>query len=329
MRGAALYLAPRIENITRYDVIISSNMMSLSDFSTLIGPSMPPAILYFHENQLTYPQPPGAVMDMQFGFTDITSALAAARVCFNSAFHKTLFFNTLPGFIRKMPECHPDWVVTAIRRKSTVCYPGVDLPAAGDVAKRSPQGPPLVIWNHRWEFDKNPDDFFNAVIAVARRGIDFRLAVLGKNYLSRPQAFDSARAVLEDRIVAYGHEPDKAVYWDWLRKGHLVVSTAVQENFGISVIEAIHAGCLPLLPRRLSYPEILPAEYHDAFLYDDPGDLVEKLCHHLGAASAAMPLRRALSAAMAAYAWPAVIDGYDDLLEAVAAAGNSDRGNTR
>ncbi|MFH1984924.1 MAG: DUF3524 domain-containing protein [Pseudomonadota bacterium] len=322
MRGAALYLAPRIEDITRYDVIMSSNMMSLSDFCTLSGPSMPPAILYFHENQLTYPLPPGAVMDMQFGFTDITSALAATQVCFNSAFHMRLFLDTLPGFIRKMPEFHPDWVVKAIRRKSSVHYPGVDLTDAGDVAERCLQAPPLVIWNHRWEFDKNPDDFFDALIEVAGRGIDFRLAILGKNYQNSPHAFENARSVLSDRIVAYGHEPYKETYRQWLRQGHLVVSTAVQENYGISIIEAIHAGCLPLLPRRLSYPEILPARYHDAFIYEDQGDLVEKLCRHLGAAATAMPLRRALSAAMTAYGWSAVIAGYDEMLETVAAAGN-------
>jgi glycosyltransferase involved in cell wall biosynthesis len=44
-------------------------------------------------------------------------------------------------------------------------------------------------------------------------------------------------------------------------------SAAIQENFGISVIEAMLMGCVPLLPDRLSYPEILPEEFHEHFLY--------------------------------------------------------------
>ncbi len=325
MRGAALYLAPKIDDIGRYAALISSNMMSLSDFSTLMGPRMPPSLLYFHEDQLTYPLPPGADMDMQFGFTDITSALAASQVCFNSSFHKNRFFQVLPGFIRKMPEFYPDWVTGAIQQKSRVCYPGVHLPGDAQGSRPGKNAPPLVVWNHRWEFDKKPEDFFKALEMVARRGVDFRLAILGENFQACPQVFIDARAAFSDRIVAYGYEKDRTAYWNWLRQGHVVVSTAIQENFGMSVIEAIHCGCLPLLPRRLSYPEIIPAAFHNTCLYDDMDELVEKLCLHLSRDAPREQHRLALASAMAGYAWPAAIGAYDDLLEDIADLGKARR----
>jgi hypothetical protein len=34
---------------------------------------------------------------------------------------------------------------------------------------------------------------------------------------------------------------------------------------------------VPILPRRLSYPELLPAQHNAACLYEDQHDLVEKL----------------------------------------------------
>ncbi|MCZ7673674.1 MAG: hypothetical protein M5U34_44470 [Chloroflexi bacterium] len=47
--------------------------------------------------------------------------------------------------------------------------------------------------------------------------------------------------------------------------------------FGISILEAIYCHTFPLLPRRLSYPELLPPAYHDHCLYTDQADLVKKV----------------------------------------------------
>ena len=43
------------------------------------------------------------------------------------------------------------------------------------------------------------------------------------------------------------------------------------------MLEAIYCGATPLLPRRLSYPELLPAGLHDELLYDNYDDLLRKL----------------------------------------------------
>lgn len=321
MRGAALHFARAIDQPDAFDGLICSGMMSLADFTALCRGRRPPTLLYMHENQLTYPLPPGERMDLQFGFTDITSALCAERILFNSRFHHDRFFEELPRFIGRMPDYKPHWAVDAIRQKSDVLHPGCRFDDCSAEPAPLPPGPPLVVWNHRWEFDKAPDAFFSVLSEVADMGIDFRLAILGERYQNVPDAFPAARRHFGEKIVQYGFVSQRTDYLKWLRRGLVVVSTAIQENFGIAVVEAMRCGCLPLLPHRLSYPEILPREFHRHFLYHDPKDLAGRLAAILARPDRYLHHRPVLSAMMARHAWPAVIDRYDRELDQLAGEG--------
>ena len=323
MRGAALHFIRSVDNLAAYDGIITTGLMSLADFSALCGGHRPPALVYFHENQLTYPLAPGEQMDLHFGFTDITTALCADRILFNSRFHFDQFFSALPGFIARMPEFKPTWAIDVIRNKAGVLHPGCRFDTDPIDPVPLPAGPPIIIWNHRWEFDKQPDVFFNALDQVDRMGIDFRLAVLGENYQTLPRAFVNARKRFAGKIIQYGYLPQKTDYVDWLKKGFVAVSTAVQENFGIAMVEAMRFGCLPLLPHRLAYPEVLPKQLHADFLYRNDADLVNKLATLLRDPGRFVCHRPVLSGMMASHAWPVVIKHYDRELEALARPQNS------
>ena len=321
MRGAALYFIKKIPALKDYDGLITTDLMSLSDFKTLCGSTCPPSLVYFHENQMTYPLAPGESKDFQFGFTDITTALAADRILFNSHTHFEAFFSSLPDFLNMMPEYQPKWVIDAIRVKSGVLYPGCHFPAADDsltLHLSSFTMPPLIIWNHRWEFDKNPQDFFGALDAILERGFDFRLALLGENFQKVPKEFILAKNRFGHRIVWYGHEASRDKYHEWLMKGAIVISTAKQENFGISVIEAIRYGCIPLLPHRLSYPEVIPKVFHPNVLYQNQKELVDKLCFVISNYETLQKTCKDLSRSMAYYAWENRIHEYDEVLENLA-----------
>jgi glycosyltransferase involved in cell wall biosynthesis len=311
MRGAALHFYRQIDSPNTYDGLITSDLMSLADFKMLVGADCPPALVYFHENQITYPLAPGESMDVHFGFTDITTGLAATRLLFNSSTHMHQFFDQLPGFLKQMPEFRPHWVEGELRRKAGVLYPGCRFSAGtvDEVGER--MSPPLIIWNHRWEFDKNPEAFFDALEAVRRRGARFRLALLGENFQMVPKAFIEARERFKRQLVHYGYAASREEYLNWLRQGHVVISTANQENFGIAVVEAMRCGCLPLLPNRLAYPEVLPEPYHADFLYEDQADLIEKLMNLLTDFPRFAGHRAPLMEAMGAHAWERVVHAYD------------------
>jgi len=320
MRGAALHFARAVANPGDYHALVVTDLMSLSDLRALWGPSCPPALVYFHENQLSYPLPPGETIDYQFGFTDITTGLAAARVLFNSNTQSEAFFEHLPRFIGMMPEFHPRWAVDAIRERSGVLHPGCSFPAGPpDLRPRETGEAPLIIWNHRWEFDKRPEEFFAALEAVAQRGGRFRLALLGENFQVVPKEFLRAREHYGASLVQYGYLEDRAAYLDWLRRGSIVVSTAEQENFGMSVVEAVRHGCYPLLPNRLSYPELIDPRDHAGCLYDGRDDLVKRLVALLERPDAIDARRREMAASMERFAWERVIERFDAELERLAA----------
>ena len=319
MRGAALYFIKKAPSLNSYDGLLTTGLMSLSDFKALSKDPCPPTLTYFHETQLTYPLAPGEHMDFQFGFTDITTALAADRILFNSQIHKDAFFSHLPGFLKMMPEYRPLWLVDKIRSRADVLYPGCRFPADDLPGIDSPRGsPPLIIWNHRWEFDKSPDQFFEALDATLANGAAFRLALLGENFQAVPKAFERARERYGERIVQYGYVQSRKEYIQWLQQGAIVISTARQENFGMAVVEAIRFGCIPLLPNRLAYPEIIPPQFHSAVLYEDIGDLVQKLTRLLTHHPEVQDLRSQLSSHMAQFAWQNLIDRYDEELERLA-----------
>ncbi|NJN81773.1 MAG: glycosyltransferase, partial [Caldilineaceae bacterium] len=131
-----------------------------------------------------------------------------------------------------------------------------------------PARTPSILWNQRWEYDKRPDRFFDLLYRLRAEGIPFRLLVAGENFRQTPAEFEEAHAELAGQIDHWGFVNSYAEYADLLRQADLVISTADHEFFGISVLEAIVAGAFPLLPNRLSYPELIPAALHAACLYD-------------------------------------------------------------
>ncbi|MGC9455611.1 MAG: tRNA-queuosine alpha-mannosyltransferase domain-containing protein [Phycisphaerae bacterium] len=281
MRHASLTFARQaaelMEQGSRWDVIFCSDMLELAAFRGMAPADLraTPAVLYFHENQLTYPVQYEDQRDLHFGLSNMNSALAAEAVWFNSEYHRREFLSALGRTLKTMPDFVPTEAVGLIDAKSTVQPPGVEeFPRR---AQRSP-GPLRIAWAARWEHDKRPGDFFEAMAYPAGRGVDFRLSVLGEQFREYPKVFDRARERFADRIDHWGHQP-RQEYRRALASADVFVSTAGHEFFGIAAVEAMAAGTFPLLPHRLSYPELLEgADDKDDFFYDGtPDGLAERI----------------------------------------------------
>jgi glycosyltransferase involved in cell wall biosynthesis len=322
MRHAAItfadQVATRIRDGGQWQILFCTDMLNLAEFRGLCPPAVRqlPSIAYFHENQLTYPRRRDDPRDLHFAFTNMTTALVAERVWFNSAFHRDTFLTAVDDLARRMPDYPPLDIAAGTRAKAAVLHPGIDAPPTA--ADRRRDGPLRILWVGRWEHDKNPELFFDALERLRQRGREFRISVLGQAFEDVPACFAAARGRLADSIVHWGYLPDRRQYQQALCDADVVVSTADHEFFGIAVVEAVAAGCYPVLPNRLAYPELFGVQ--SECLYDGTlSGLVNRLeqLTRLHAAGELPALARRQAAAMTRFYWPAVAQRLDDAVDEI------------
>jgi glycosyltransferase involved in cell wall biosynthesis len=277
MRLSAPYFAEEVISYQQesFDVILCSSFVDVATFRSLLPQAMAqlPLYTYYHENQFAYPVQENDERDFHFGLTNLTTLLASDGVAFNTQHNLDTFLAGVDHILKICPDMNLTGVATQITLKTLILHPGLDF---NYIDRARPQiqksGSPVIVWNHRWEHDKNPELFFKTLFSLDEQNVDFRLIVLGQSFQRQPEIFSVAHERLQHKTIHYGFAESKDQYAELLKMGDIVVSTADHEFYGISVIEAVRAGCTPLLPNRLSYPELFPTEY----LYEK-GDFLSRL----------------------------------------------------
>jgi glycosyltransferase involved in cell wall biosynthesis len=47
-----------------------------------------------------------------------------------------------------------------------------------------------IAWNHRWEYDKNAKEFFEAIEELHKKYKEFKIVVLGESFSEVPPEFE-------------------------------------------------------------------------------------------------------------------------------------------
>ncbi len=259
--NAITYLSRHRDELERrYDLIVATSMTDLTTLRGLLPAlSACPVIVYFHENQFAYPVSDNQnhrsnIVNAQLN--SILTALSADKLVFNSEYNRTTFIAGVQSFIKRMPD--------GLNRDIPRLFEdnALTIPVPVNVERRTvTRLNPVreIVWNHRWEYDKQPEVFFTALYALDQAGVDFKLHIMGESFRKVPDCFMEAKQRLSHRISTWGHQ-SRASYCRILQQSDIVVSTAAHDFQGLSMLEAIHAGCVPVAPRRVAYPEYIPNE---------------------------------------------------------------------
>ncbi len=325
MQGGAIPLAENFNALEETpDLIVASDMLDLNTFLSLTRKksSNIPVALYFHENQLTYPWS-YRDRDLQrgahrhFALINYRSALAADILLFNSEYHLESFLGALPAMLKGFPDNNCLETVDLLREKSRVLYLGLGLLQFDKFTQEEDDNPPIILWNHRWEYDKNPAQFFRIMKELDQGGADFCLALLGKIPDVEPVELREAKKRLDHRIVYCGYCSTFDEYASWLNRCHILPVTSNQDFFGISIMEAAYCGVVPLLPKRLTYPELFPQEIFGELFYNDGFHLRQLIENHLTGND--KQLRKALKNNALQYDWSEKIGEYDEVFDKIIA----------
>ncbi|MEM8887834.1 MAG: DUF3524 domain-containing protein [Bacteroidota bacterium] len=326
MHGGAHSLATEYLNSDfEADLILASDMLDLGLFLGLARKKVQdtPVALYFHENHLVYPWSPEDVdvslkRDRHYAFINFSSARVADRVFFNSQYHLEAFFEALPAYLKVFPDQRQLEAVDEIREKSEVLPLGLDLAFFDSIrpSHKKENRIPILLWNHRWEYDKNPDTFFETLFRLKEEGQSFRLMVAGENYKRQLAVFDRAKEILKDEIIHWGYAESREAYAKLLFQSDILAVTSLHDFFGISVVEGIYCGVYPLLPQRLAYPEHIPQPFHSQHLYQSKEELYQKLSQLLQNPALIEP-NSALQTKVASYDWRQLSTRYFDVLAGI------------
>lgn len=282
VRGNPLYwsLAEREVLNAGYDLLLATSMVDLATLRGLVPPlARVPTLLYFHENQFAYPQRAGQASPVEAQMVSLYAALAADRLAFNSAHNRDSFLQGVQALLRKLPDRVPAGVAPLLQAKSEV-LPVPVVPAEHEQVQTGWPGsggetdarPLRLLWSGRFEYDKGPEGLWHLLERLEGLGLDYELALTGQRFRNSPPAFERIARDFSKRLVHFGFMESAGDYRALQRAADLVLSTALHEFQGLAVLEAVAAGCLPVVPDRLVYPEIFPARYRYASSPDRPAE---------------------------------------------------------
>lgn len=247
--------------VGRVDLLFTSEALNLSDFYRLApGLVGKPSVVYFHSNQLP---PPDVEEDFAAAaaaapsiLANLSTAVAAQELWFNTAYHQQQFIERAGVFIERHSQTFTRNPVAEFAQKSRLMPPPTDVYLPQEIIKRAP-----VARDKRTFFinlnGADCDLIDQALATLSQRGEEFKLMTLGPDHmLSPPWQRTRVSEISETTVV------------EAMLKCGLLISAQADPMWDHHLILSMAAGCWPLAPNCGIYPELIKKPLDERCLYD-------------------------------------------------------------
>lgn len=298
-----------------YDLCLCTSMVDLATLKSLV-PSLQgvPSITYFHENQFAYPTRGQQHRSLEPAMVNLYTALAADTVVFNSAFNQQSLLEGVDQIMHQMPDKAPLNLSRTIEAKSQVIpVPLHNNASSNTIEAAATKQCPQLTWNHRWEYDKDPELLLHILRQLDEQSMAFEVAIIGQQFRQQPNVFAKIKTLLDHSdclmLKHWGYITSEQAYYACLSQTDIILSTALHDFQGLSILEGVLRGAIPVVPKRQVYPEWFEEEY----LFDASGDMSEQ------ASSAVLLIKKSINSPrcpdLSSLLWSSLRNQYRVLIE--------------
>lgn len=286
LHGGGISLAKKVSTKDEApDLIITTSMTDVTLLKSFLPENWKgiPIHLYFHENQFAYKwsskdKDYKTEREDHYYFVQYVSALAADKVFFNSNYNLETFLIGIKDLLKNMPDFQNLETIKDIQKKSSVVPLGLDWDFIDQIKSISKDNKePIIVWNHRWEEDKNPNDFFKILGELKKRSFNFKLMVLGDGKSHHMDFWLKQKEQFKNEIIHWGKVTSYLDYLNMLKSADISIVTSHHDFFGLSVLESVYCEVLTLLPNRLAYPEHFSKKNFQEISYNNESELLAKI----------------------------------------------------
>jgi hypothetical protein len=267
LAASAHWFAEQISRhwVGRLDLVFTSEALNLGDLTRFVPDlAAKPAIVYFHENQLP---PVGADASSPLHLVNLTTAMAASEIWFNSLFHLRTFLQKASSLVERHRELSERNPLPALTGKAQLMPPPVDLTLDLDVLQREliQRDPRLLFVDTR---DANVRLLNEALLKLRQRGEKYSLITVGP--------VEGLSEALPRTTIS---ERDEDSQIRALHRAGVLVSARPHAASDHYAVRGLNAGCWPIFPNSGVYPELIPESLHRYCLY--PESAVDRFVNQL------------------------------------------------
>ncbi len=165
--------------------------------------------------------------------------------------------------------------------KTIVVYPPVDVEKFRDIALHSSKRENAILVVSRFSPDKQLENVIEICkILVKDIGIDAKMVLVGNIAAGDEKYLEKLKQLIRDYELENNIRIEVDVSFDRLlelmQKSKVYLHPLIGEPFGISIVEAMSAGLIPVVPDEGGYTEFVP-EYYQFHTHQQSADIIGKI----------------------------------------------------